>query len=437
MVSFKSFITAAVLSGVAFALPRPQQPDSAIGIEVAVSAPNGIPITDTVELASQSAFEAAQAGATGTATEVSSPPPAAEATPPADVPVDANNQYNAAGEWQQPPPNQHDTLVASSSSSAWVSYSTPAYGSGQSNWGGSGYDDCVNQCIASYGSPSASYAPTATSGSSGPTGTGATHTVVVAPSQGVLRFVPFALNATVGDTIKFIWGANNHTVTRGTELTPCNRSAEDFFASGLQNKDFVYTQVINDTSPIYYYCAAPNHCQRGMFAVLNPTSSFGAPTSVSGMMQTLSESNPDVAAYVAYSRTQTEGNDAAARWGSNIDMSNFPEWSHEYVAENVLYTRNFLAANREVLREDGSIDLSSADSTPLIIPQDLSDSLNNVGSSPAPAPSAVPNAEAPEASIASQSPAPSAGSATSGALSLSSSRMFVGAVVVIATFFAL
>lgn len=50
MVSFKSFIAVAALSGLVSALPRPQ--DSALGEEVAVSAPNGIPLTDGVELAS-------------------------------------------------------------------------------------------------------------------------------------------------------------------------------------------------------------------------------------------------------------------------------------------------------------------------------------------------------------------------------------------------
>lgn len=51
MVFIKSFVgAAALLSGFASALPRPQ--DSALGIEVAVSAPNGIPLTDSVELAS-------------------------------------------------------------------------------------------------------------------------------------------------------------------------------------------------------------------------------------------------------------------------------------------------------------------------------------------------------------------------------------------------
>jgi plastocyanin len=73
----------------------------------------------------------------------------------------------------------------------------------------------------------------------GSSGSGATITVIVAPTQGVLRYIPFAVNASVGDTIKFMWGANNHTVTKSSELTPCNKTADALFASGTHNKDFV------------------------------------------------------------------------------------------------------------------------------------------------------------------------------------------------------
>jgi hypothetical protein len=70
-------------------------------------------------------------------------------------------------------------------------------------------------------------------------GSGATHTVWVAPTQGVLRYVPFALNASVGDTVKFVWGANNHTVTKSSALDLCNKTSSAPFASGEQNKTFV------------------------------------------------------------------------------------------------------------------------------------------------------------------------------------------------------
>jgi len=68
---------------------------------------------------------------------------------------------------------------------------------------------------------------------------GKTHTVIVAPTQGVLRYVPFAVKPSAGDTVKFMWGANNHTVTKSSALLPCNKSLDSSFASGTQNKDFV------------------------------------------------------------------------------------------------------------------------------------------------------------------------------------------------------
>ena len=97
--------------------------------------------------------------------------------------------------------------------------------------------------MASFGNPSTTNTPpTSTTGSSGScssqAASGATHTVIVAPTQGLLRFVPFALNASVGDTIKYVWGANNHTVTKSSFLAPCNKTSDSPFTSGEQNKSF-------------------------------------------------------------------------------------------------------------------------------------------------------------------------------------------------------
>jgi len=441
MVSFKAFIVAAVLSGAVSALPRPNPQDSAVGIEVAVSAPNGIPLTDTAELASQLSSEAADEAATGVA-DAASTAVSADVTSAADTAavtdtavVSDTSVFDTASVIESssildavlPPVATGSPYVASGS------YETPAHGSGNVNWGGAGYDDCVNQCIASFGAPPAAvYAPTVTSGHEGPVGTGATHTVVVAPSQGVLRYIPFVLNATVGDTIKFMWGANNHTVTKGTSLTPCNRSGDDaFFASGLKNKDFVFTQVVNDTEPTYFYCAAPTHCQKGMFGIINPVASFGSPTSFGGMLPQLSANNSDVSAYVAQSKKATEGNEQASRWGNNLDMSALPEWAQPLAAENVLYTRNFLAANGETLKEDGSVDLSAAATTPLMIPQDISASLNNAGAGDAAGSASASGSEAAAA------PTDASAAATNGASSLASPRVLVGVAVALATFFAL
>jgi hypothetical protein len=312
---------------------------------------------------------------------------------------------------------QHTTsvVVHATTSAAHTTAALPTHGSGSSNWGNPAYDDCVQQCIATYGKAPVEYKATPTAAeTAGSTGTGATHTVIVAPTQGVLRYIPFAVNATVGDTIKFMWGANNHTVTKSSALLPCNRTGDAVFASGTQNKDFVFTQVVNGTDPTYFFCGTVGHCQKGMFGIINPTTNFAAATSVSGMMQSLASNSSVIETYAAYTRKQTEGNKVAANWGGNIDLSSFPDWSHEFVAENVLFTRNFLASNPETIKEDGSIDLGSADTTPLSIPQDITAALATSGDSASTVSPAATSAAAPEAT-------PNAGTTNAGSLNNSNS----------------
>lgn len=422
MVFIAPFIgAAALLSGFASALPM--MADSSTGQEVAVSAPEGTPVTDTAELSRQSASEAAGAygdsaqWATTQAWNAYETPAAVHETPAAAV----YETTQAA----------HETSAALATA---VAYSSPSYGSG--SYGGSGYDDCVQQCIASFGAPAATYAaPTATAASEGSVGTGATHTVIVAPTQGVLRYVPFALNASVGDTIKFMWGANNHTVTKGSALTPCNKSSDALFASGTQNKDFVFTQVVNTTDPTFYYCATPTHCQKGMFGIVNPPNAAGAPTSMGAMMSQMKANNSDVAAYAAYVDNMTVGSKAAT-WGTNLDMSAVPDWAQPMMAENVLYTRSLLAANPDILKDDGSIDLSNMASTPMMIPEDVSAAINAAASSPS---SAVSSAAAAPSASASEAadPVGAAAAGSNGAGALASPKMLVALMAVVATVLAL
>ncbi|KAJ7470721.1 hypothetical protein FB451DRAFT_1038491 [Mycena latifolia] len=334
-----------------------------------------------------------------------------------------------------------------STTSAYNSYQTSTYGSGSSYWGGSGYQDCVNQCIAQFGGESGggSYQATATSGSEGSKGTGATHTVLVAPTKGVFRMMPFATNASIGDTIEFHWGADNHTVTKSSELLPCNKSAAaPVFASGEQNQGFVFTQVVNDTNPTFYYCGTPTHCEKGMFGVINPAMATpGSPSSLGGMMASMAANDSDLSAYAAYSSNATASNDQAAAWGSNFDMSNLPAWSHSVFAANVLYTRNTLAMNKEVLQSDGSTDLSSVATTPLMLPLDITAALNAASAPAAAAPASGPAASTDSAAPGAAATTPVAAAAaspsasTNGAGSIASPRILVGAVVVLATIFAL
>lgn len=414
----------ALLSGLVSALPRPA--DSAVGEEVAVSAPNGVIMSDTAALAAQTA-SAASSGSSmmGSDSKMGSD----------SMKMGSDSKKMGSDSMMGHSSMMSQSTMMSSMTTSAAS-SSPTYGSGKSNWGGSGYNDCVQQCIASHGAPAASYMPTATSGSSGSSGSGATHTVIVAPTQGVLRYVPFAINASVGDTVKFMWGANNHTVTKSSQLNPCNKTQDAPFISGTQNKDFVFTQVVNDTSPTFFYCGTPGHCPKGMFGIINPPNALGSPSSVSGMMQSLTSNSSDMAAMASYSN-QMSGSSKASSWGGSIDMKAMPSWSHQYIAQNVMYTRNFLAANSEVIKDDGSIDLGAAGSTPMMIPQDITSALSNSGASSSSYASATSDASSSAASSAASSSPSAVGAKSNGASSLTSPRILVGIMTVVATLFVL
>jgi urease alpha subunit len=131
----------------------------------------------------------------------------------------------------------------------------------------------------------------------------------------------------------------------------------------------------------------------------------------------------------------TANNTKAGSWGANIDMATLPTWSHQHVAENVLFTRNFLAANPAVMQSNGFIDLSQAGTTPLMIPQDISAALGNAGSSTT-TPSA-PMSTGASMSMSTSAHAPTSSGMSSGAHSLTAPRIFVALTVAVATWFAL
>lgn len=321
------------------------------------------------------------------------------------------------------------TGTPDATSTAMNTYSTPAYGSGSygGGGGGSGYQSCMQMCAASYGAPTMASstwsAPSATT--TAPSGSGCTHTVIVAPTQGVLRYVPFAINASVGDTIAFVWNANKHTVTKSSELAICNKTLDLPFASGVQNKSFVFTQTVNDTNTTYYYCGVPGHCQKGMFGILNPPNALmGSNTTVSSMMPVMASNSSNMTAMVQYTQMVTANNTVAGNWGGSIDMSGMPPSSYQYLLENVMYTRTFLAANPEVLSADGVIDLSRAGTTPLIVPKDITAVATN-----SPTSSGSPTAGATGSSTSSGVSSSSPSASTGGARSLGSSSILVSVVV--------
>ncbi|KLO06606.1 hypothetical protein SCHPADRAFT_837858 [Schizopora paradoxa] len=318
-------------------------------------------------------------------------------------------------------------MDSTSTSSAYNSYSTSSmasYGSGSTNWGSSGYNDCVQQCIASFGAPMATYTPTSTSGSDSSSsgtssGSGSTITVIVAPTQGVLRYVPFAVNASVGDTVEFVWHANMHTVTHSSELEVCNKTLDDPFTSGVQNESFTFSQVVNSTDPTFFYCGVPTHCQKGMFGIINPPNAIDSNMSVGSMMPTLVSNDSTTSAMNSYMQTVGQGS-SAENWGSSIDMSNMPSEAYSLIAQNVIYTRTFLAANPDYLQDDGSVNLGVS-GAPMMVPQDLATmpqvkDASSASSTPASAASSAASSPAGTAAAASGNSSGARGLAASSAV---------------------
>jgi len=406
---------AALLSSFAVALPRP---DSAIGDEVAVSAPNGSIISDTAAPATQTAAGSGWGYSSQAYSAASSVATSADSYSGSAY---NGNAYSSQVDYSSQTWTTSAALATSTSSGS--SYSS-SYGSGSSSWSNQNYNSCVQQCMASYGGPSASDTPPSSASSYSGSGSAATHTIIVAPTQGVLRFVPFALNASVGDNLFFMWGANNHTVTKSSSLTPCNKTSDNPFTSGEQNIGFNFTHVVNDTNPLFFYCGTPTHCEKGMFGIINPPNALGSPTSAASMMPSLAANDSGVATYAAYTNSQTASNSMAAGWGASMDMASIPKWAHSYVAENIMYTRNFLAANSEVIMQDGSVNMDMLKG-PAVLPKDISAALNSTGATSSASP----------VSTSSGSASSSGSSAKSSAIvSTSSSKVLVGLIVGLATF---
>jgi len=433
-----------LLAGLATALPHGRR-DSSIN-EPAVSAPNGTPIT----AGSQPMATAADNGSAGSSMSSDMSSMGSDmSSMSSDMSSMGSDMSSMSSDMSSADMATAVTIQATTTTAAWNSYQTntyqlPTYGSGSSNWGSSSnYNDCVSQCLAQYGGSPQPWTPppTQTTPGSSNTGNGVTHTVIVAPSQGVFRYVPFAVNASIGDTVKFMWGADNHTVTKGSELTVCNATSDAPFASGIHVKDFVFEQVVNDTNPTFFHCAVPGHCQKGMFGIINPASNFGSGTSVSLMMSEWTSSNPDLMAYSAITSNMTSNNTAASRWGGNIDVAGISADYQPMVAENVLYTRMFLANNPDTLNADGTVNLSKSSTGSFMIPQDISAALNNASmngttTAPSGAPSVAPSSNGSASSTLPTTSASAAANITNGAAT-TSPKFVVAVVVAVASFFLL
>lgn len=110
-------------------------------------------------------------------------------------------------------------------------------------------------------------------------------------------------------------------------------------------------------------------------------------------------------------------------------MSALPAWSHQVVAENVLYTQTFLAANKDAVAADGTVDAGLGGNPP-VVPMDITmvnaSTPTSVGSTP----------PASSSNVIKPSNAVPAGQ-LSGASSVSRSGALVGFAALAAGFFLL
>jgi plastocyanin len=97
--------------------------------------------------------------------------------------------------------------------------------------------------------------------------------VAVGPVGSKLQFVPDTLNIRVGDTVRWTWGSDDHSVTSGTPCTAdgqfCSPDNMNCEAGILSNTGAVYEHTFAQAGAYSYFCAL--HCFAGMTGVIHVT----------------------------------------------------------------------------------------------------------------------------------------------------------------------
>ncbi|KAH9173488.1 Cupredoxin [Lactarius sanguifluus] len=91
-----------------------------------------------------------------------------------------------------------------------------------------------------------------------------------------LTFSPSSVNASVGDTVSFVFFPKNHTVTQSSFAAPCQPLASGIdssfqpVAAGATTAPS-FSVTVNATTPLWFYCRQSSHCTSGMVFAINPT----------------------------------------------------------------------------------------------------------------------------------------------------------------------
>jgi plastocyanin len=95
--------------------------------------------------------------------------------------------------------------------------------------------------------------------------------VIVGPEGNEFSFVPDTVNINVGDTVRWTWESDFHSVTSGENCFPdqrfCSPDNMHCEAGILNDTGFVYEFTFTQAGIYHYFCAL--HCFAGMTGVVN------------------------------------------------------------------------------------------------------------------------------------------------------------------------
>jgi len=95
--------------------------------------------------------------------------------------------------------------------------------------------------------------------------------VTVGPIGNEFSFVPDTVNISVGDTVRWTWESDFHSVTSGTACIAdgqfCSPDNMNCDAGVLNDTGFVYEFTFTQPGMYHYFCAI--HCFAGMTGVVN------------------------------------------------------------------------------------------------------------------------------------------------------------------------
>lgn len=112
-----------------------------------------------------------------------------------------------------------------------------------------------------------------------------TVTVRVGPPSAGHSFVPDMVSIQPGDTVRWVWESQGHTVTSGD---PNTGASNGMFGSGLRNTGYQFSFTFPNPGSYYYYCGP--HQQMGMFGFVNVGSPTPTPTPAAAAGQPLNVS---------------------------------------------------------------------------------------------------------------------------------------------------